>query len=1199
MKTLSINAINIATQGDSSMNTQLSKAEQLLRLMQSKAAVVSSLQLFEEKTQEALEKLHNQDFTKEVNKASIDGVKSRSYTIGQTVGLINAVTFIENLGGRSSVLGSMIFSVLVANTSFFYKEIKKQYMGGWYNSEADYRRALIGRAFDQDTSMVNSYNDMLKYVEGFHNKTEVNADGETITNIYKGQDIFVEDVHSSAVEIAIYENGINFRVGYGKTIKMSVGGTLKFKNTTSFTVKSEYLNKDLEKALKSVVMHHHDVETRVQPNGYAQQVVNYNDKALRFFKRDAFAMLLVFKASNIDLLPLIKAVKNGESKKLIVTKTTSNKNASGFRPVEYPAMAYPSKYLLTGPVASKEAKNGYVSAIHDLTCLVKMVDVGEKGVSVLSSEFINKAQSRHEKLNEHKALWETKTNIFLILGLQEDFQQSLNRDLAGGPILTNEKVFLQDGSCRYVTPMLNGGIKSSSIPLKKLDKDLYKGDECVLAPNAFKGGMAAAARMLLGQSTDDLLALHYDYDAIRNKYERVIHDNVEVRDIGGVLVMGVVLKDVALACTNAYSVDNFRLRDKSDEVIDFADEQQVESVKTDIQKRTVRRINRLVEEVLTETTSQNGLRNLVLEARKEAFENGETFNLATFIEEGLASKTIYRKSLTTRINHSELQTAQMYYGTDVAQAWLKEILAEQLDRNGLTEEKIYALEYLGALERNVIGTISAEKVVEVLINTSRYNKISKSNANYSKETIKELMSLLPSDHSEHGWVEVVYPSGAVVEVPYGSSFFNDLEDQMKEKYGSVFAKAMFSEMLENIKSCTDDFGVISVDSKNHLNLDAVVQRSLLGKSLGYQTVKGFYGVALPLIGTKGKSFGVGAAGITNRDRLLQSDDTWAEATLAKAPQYFEGMMATYLLCEVAFGRQEDLLLECAVFVSPEIVLMHQNDFDGDMYRITIGSALPQVERLYDRFNGQYFKSIFEGELSSNVLRCKQAHKCTLVEYHQAIMAASVAKENVGLFTANSYFYEVVVSNLIGKSIDGVMSGTSFEVTEKDAYILTNILKMLIQVEAMDNMKQTGSTTFISHDLLNYKLRNKSAYNGRTALQNVVEQLGNANRSLNTFVKNKGIDLSKEDIIRMLDVVYACALQDSKELLATTVHKARVVETSSFEEISAYISGESATYEGNFLFKDRYFEIVENKADQTSMHVLSLVMTTEALEASLV
>ena len=123
MKTLSINAVNFATQGDSSMNTQLSKAEQLLRLMQSKAAVVSSLQLFEEKTQEALEKLHNQDFTKEVNKASIDGVKSRSYTIGQTVGLINAVTFIENLGGRNSVLGSMIFSVLVANTSFFYKEI--------------------------------------------------------------------------------------------------------------------------------------------------------------------------------------------------------------------------------------------------------------------------------------------------------------------------------------------------------------------------------------------------------------------------------------------------------------------------------------------------------------------------------------------------------------------------------------------------------------------------------------------------------------------------------------------------------------------------------------------------------------------------------------------------------------------------------------------------------------------------------------------------------------------------------------------------------------------------------------------------------------------------------------------------------------------------------------------------------------------
>lgn len=1087
--------------------------------------------------------------------------------------IISLIHMLESVGGKDTWLGEKIFNLGVHNTQWWGRIVKEEAIT--YGRQ--YQDALVQVVGSEEHESVYLFKKAIKLLK--NHRVEINEDGTVHLIALKkvknkrDEETLLKTFANSGVKLSRQRNGIKVLVKKGTIITPIQGQDFVFSRNTAAVFGIDVINSYLESVLDSVKIHNEYTRTHGK-DLYAHEVTSYTKQEYTFRKEDALVMLLLLKENNIDIKDLYTNVKQGKEKLLVLSRAEKTKKVKSLKRIIAPAFAFPEKYSHTGVTSLNDAKQGYVVPMVTIPRLVEFTKDSEGFDIVITREDVNKTINRFDKLNNSKSLWTRWMKVFVITDCTTDVE--INKALVGGNILVPDSILLSDGVCRVVTDMDNGGIKSSTTSFKGLDENLRKGDTCVISSAGFKGGMLAALGLAYGDvnGVKTLFAINENTknaDTIVNNIKQAVLDSVTTMVINGKEVSGVFVT-VEVKITNAYTIDSLMKAKVDQKDLTAADEKE----------RVRQNIEDLLEEMDTESKVSNGLRAYV--ANKKAG-SADLFSVQEWMEEGLEDKTLIRKPAITKIIAQEIQSIAHWYGKPTAKAFLLSLLANQ-EEHGFSADKLYAIQYLGAVERDIKKEIHVQEVIDVL-NRSNF-KLTQDSPVYTKETMKELLELFEND--DFGWVNLVYQDGTKVSLPVGKVFVNDIEDQMENDKKYVVAKGLINDALENIKGMVKEDGTLFPESESHMVLKVLIQKTLLGKGFGYQYTKGYYGVALPMLG----NYGVSTAGITNRNRMIKSNSTWEVMTLSKAPQYFKGMTASYNVVDLDFGYKLNMVFECAVFVNVEIVLMHQNDFDGDMYRITLGDVLPFVETIYNEFNGKFFKDFYEGELESNILGLKKSQICYLNEYHEAVSNAIKAKDHIGSYTANSYFYEAMLPNLIGETFVGIRD-EEITVSVNDAYCITSIMKMLIQIEAMDNVKQKGSSTFITEMLTHYKLRNLRGFNGMSDEKAIKNHLNKLVVELMKLVESKGMDLTKELVIKYVEIMYHTAKSfNPKETKALNVFNARIVNEKALNNVTSYLAGEE--YDNSFDFENTFDEIV-NGSDTESMYYEIIIQTVESLTGS--
>ena len=1074
--------------------------------------------------------------------------------------------------GTNTELGLEILALAVGKSQWWVNKIKGE--NGTHGRR--YYDALVSVVGSQDHPFLVQFKQAVNTFKYFRMDTLEDKTRQlfkvTLDKANKVVDKeLIKELPFTGLVLSVSGNGIKAVVKKGFVLTPIKGQAFTFLRKTSVTLGMDVLNSYLPSVLSSIRIHN-ERKIIADKELFATEQKVFTKEAYTFSTEDSILQLLLLKQNNIDVKELFNYVKEGKKKTLVLARDSSNPSSASLHRIEVPAHTFSEVYGKSGVTSLNDAKQGFVVPMVTLPRLVEFTKDAEGFDVVVARENVNKTINRFDKQDNAKALWTQKVRVFLVADPTEHKQ--LNEALVGGDMLTPNSFFLSNGACRVVTDMDQGGIKSTTVPFKGLDNNLAKGDVCVISAAGFKGGMLAALGLAYGnvnlvQNLFEIIEGYSKTDMILDKMREAVLSRLSTMVIAEQEVQGILL-ELDIKVTNAYTLDNF-MRPKTEET-ELTLEQDKE--------RVLANVEALLEEMESESKSSTGIRAHVAKQK----EQNHDFSVAEWIKASLNDGTLVRKPRITKVISQEIQSIAHWYGKETAIEFLESLLQEQAE-SGIDIDKLYAIQFLGAVDKNILHKVSAQKISEVLL-ASEF-KVTTESALYSKETIKEILQLVGVE--DYGWTTVNYQNGSV-DLPLGSILLNDIKEQLENNKSYVIVKGLLAELLENIKGMMKEDGSLYPDSNSHLMLKALVQKALLGKNFGYQYTKGYYGVAMPLLG----NYGVTAAGITNRDRLEKSDDTWLRMTLSKAPQYFEGMTACYNVLDLDFGHDLNLMLECAVFVNVEIVLMHQNDFDGDMYRISVGKALPFVQTLYNRFNGSFFKEFYEGELEGNLLKSKASQKGYLTEYHEAVFNAVKAKGHIGSYTANSYFYEAAIANLIDTSFDD-LKGNEIVVTKEDAYTITSIMKMLIQIEAMDNVKQEGSSTYITEMLFHYKLRSIKGYNGVSEEAAVRNHLNKLYKALLQLVDSKDLVLNADDVKRYVSIIYHTAKSfDSKEFKTLNMFNARVINEKAINNVNDFLVG--GDYDPMYDFEDSYLSVVGG-FDKESMYYEIIIRTVETLSGN--
>ena len=1109
-----------------------------------------------------------EEVSQSLAEARAQAVEQHGLTIAnraeKALSFISLVHMLESVGGKETWLGEMLFNLSVSNHYWWFNKVK----GEQITHGQRYTEALVQVLGNKDHEAVSLLDAALETIKGY--QVDILEDG-TINLLLKDKKelTLLKTFAPSAVKLSLQRTGIKVLVKKGTTITPVRGQPFVFSKNTAMAFGMDVINPHLENVLKSIRIHNE--YTRVTKDIFELEVKSYTKEAYKFKREDALVMLLLLKENNVDLKELFKYEKESKGKLLILSRSEGAKGVKSLKRIVAPAHNFSEKYAMSGVTSLNDAKQGYVVPMVTIPRLVEFTK--DKGYDVVvTRENVNKTINRFDKLNNAKALWNHWVKVFVVSDATTDEQ--INKALVGGNILVPNSFLRSNGVCRVVTDMDNGGIKASTTPFKGLDNELANGDTCVIASAGFKGGLLSALGLAYGdtgcvKNLFNIIEGSNTADPILNSMRAAVMQSMTTMVINGVEVQGVLLT-LELKITNAYTVDSLM----------YARTKQEDKTSDHEKERVKQNIEDMLEEMETESKSSRGLRAYVAEQKAAS---SDLFSVYEWMKEGLSNGTLVKKPLITKVIAQEIQSIAHWYGKATAVSFLKTLLANQ-EEHGFDVDKLYAIQYLGAVEKEINKEVNVQDIVDVLKESTF--KLTQDSSVYTKETMKDLLLLL--GNSVYGWSNIVYQDGTKVALPTGRILVSDIEDQMKNDKSYVVAKGLINDLLENIKGMVKEDGTLYTESNSHLMMKALIQKPLLGKNFGYQYTKGYYGVALPMLG----NYGVSTAGITNRNRMVRSDTTWETMTLSKAPQYFKGMTASYNVVDLDFGHELNLVLECAVFVNVEIVLMHQNDFDGDMYRITLGDVLPFVETIYNEFNGEFFKEFYVGELAGNTLDIKKAQQCYLNEYHESVHNAILAKDHIGSYTANSYFYEAMLPNLIGETFTSIRD-KEVTVTANDAYMITSIMKMLIQVEAMDNVKQEGSSTYITEMLLHYKLRNLKGYNGMSDDHAVKNHLNDLVKELMKLINAKSINMSQEDVIKAVEIMYHVSkVYDTKSnTTALNLFNARNINEKAVNNVASFLSGED--YDNSFDFEGSFDSIIEG-IDKESMYYEIIMQTVESL-----
>lgn len=986
--------------------------------------------------------------------------------------------------------------------------------------------------------------------------------------------------HNSNIRVAINRSGISVTADAGTELVPTNSPTRPFifKRKVVAVFGIETFNEHLTNVLRNIRIHN---EFLVQAQNHTSvDTVELRKDALRFRKADVLGLLLLLKMNRIDTKELFESQRKGTNHGLALKRRM---NSDKLERVYVPSHTFPEVYRQTGVVSLSQARQGYFSPMVSLPLLVEYYDTkdaeGNAIKQALFREAVNKTLNRIDKL-EGKSGWRTLP-VHAIVIVDATESQHINQALLTGAIFMPNWWLEKYGVCRVVTEMIEGGIKSATAAVTDLDPILDQKGVAIVSPSAWKGGLLAAFKYATNKELKNLIPFdEKDPEKSTRALAALLHtvmSNLKTYIINGEQVRGFEV-EVPVTITNAYSVESVMLNDgtpdEDDEINYLAN--------PDLLKN----LDNLQEELETGRRSVNGLRDIIM---NRAISEPE-FKVNKWLNEGLKKETLKFKPTITRIIAPEIQSIARWYGKKEAALYLKTLLNRQA-KFGMDVNKIIAAQWITgntAITRTVRAGLIAEKLIE---SVDKYKLALRDESPvYPMEVISDLYYnyFKPTDCQLTDWVGIQFPNGEVVPMPLGQIFDNNIEEEFNKPSNIVVVKGLFADLLENIKTgiTQQDYAPTTI---SHLLLAAQIQKPLLGKNFGYQYTRGMYGVMLPLLNNKHMD----NLALTRRDRIAKSDSEYVKMNGSKAPQYFIGSTAGYRVFNKEFNREGfNNLFACAIFITPDATMILQNDHDGDLFRVSKdGHTLPMFKGPFKEFNSKFFTDFLADEKASNKMSAKPAANVTLEVMHKELFDAVEAKNKVGLYTANKYFYEVAFDNV--NEFVGT-DGANYSIDTYDKHVITAILAQLIQVEAMNNIKQDGAKEFFTEIVLAWKLAGIKSFGTQSKEERVAAALQSAMDGLTSINAKYEMGLTHTRIKTYVQAIYHTAVTYNRDnMLAYAMMNKRVIEERNALDITSSYNVEGYEYKGTYNFYNSYDRIV-NCADTQSMYHDIVTMTVAAV-----
>lgn len=982
--------------------------------------------------------------------------------------------------------------------------------------------------------------------------------------------------HNSNIRVAINRSGISVTADAGTELVPTNGTTRPFifKRKVVGVFGIETFNEHLTNVLRNIRIHNEFV---VQAQNHTSvDTVELRKDALRFRKADVLGLLLLLKMNRIDTKELFESQRKGTNQGLALRRKL---NSDKLERIYVPSHTFPEVYRETGVVSLSQARQGYFSPMVSLPLLVEYYNTkdseGNDVKQALFREAVNKTLNRIDKLHD-KDGWKTKAVRFLVV-VDATESKIINQALLTGAIFMPNWWLEKYGVCRVVTEMLEGGVKSATTAVTELDPILDQKGIGIISPSAWKGGLLAAFKYATNKELKNLIPFdEKDPEKSNRALAALLHtvmSSLKTYIVNGEEIRGFEV-ELELTITNAYTVESVMLNDgvpSEDDEINYL-------AHPDLLKN----LDNLQEELETGRRSVNGLRDIIM--NRTITEPG--FKVNEWLNEGLNNQTLRFKPALTRIIAPEIQSIARWYGKKEAATYLKTLLNRQA-KFGMDVNKIIAAQWITgntAITRTVRASLIAEKLIE---SVDKYKLALRDNSPvYPMEVIEDLYNnhFKPEGCNAIDWVGIKFPNGEVVPMPLGQIFDNNIEEEFSNPSNIVVVKGLFAELLENIKTGITQQEYVPT-SISHLLLAAQVQKPLLGKNFGYQYTRGMYGVMLPLLNTKH----LDNIALTRRERISKSDSDYVKMNGSKAPQYFIGSTAGYRVYNKEFNREGfDNLFACAIFITPDATMILQNDHDGDLFRISKdGHTLPMFKGPFKEFNSKFFTDFLADEKAGNKMGAKPAANVTLEVMHKELFDAVEAKNKVGLYTANKYFYEVAfdnVSEFVGTD------GATYSIDTYDKHVITAILAQLIQVEAMNNIKQDGAKEFFTEIVLAWKLAGIKAFGTQSKEERVDAVLKSAMDGLTSINDKYSMGLTPTRIKTYVQAIYHTANTYNRDnMLAYAMMNKRVIEERNVVDITNSYNVEGYEYKGTYNFYNSYDRIV-NCADTQSMYHDIVTMT---------
>lgn len=1093
-----------------------------------------------EQMNEILDQGHN-SYSKLLEEAKQKDLEAHLRNVQTALSVINGVRILKDMGlERGNPISMYILYKLLVKMRTWHKGGNKQQGTLSYGQRilASVKKVL------KDHAIVQEFKDASKLILNNYTTEYGDATKEVVPE------------PTTNIELYLNPRGITLKLRQGVVTKVKNGAPIQFPHDISHEFTAKVFNSQLLDVLKNINIHEEIISENVDYYS-TEPVKTYNPDPI-MFGHSILTKLLLIKENKIDLTSMFEE-KNKDSIMVLV------RDGAKLEPLSVPGYSF-NRYENFVSMSLTDAKRGIVSAMKSLPRMLEYV-YEHKGIrlekpAIYTREPINKLLARLDKLYNKKG-WVTKPVKLLIIN--DTSSPELFKHFGAGDIKMPDWWLHKYGMCRVITQMDEGGIKAVTSSTRLVDEDLALKDYALVGYSAFKGKELSAAGLKFGydflqgkglpglvdcgNGTNPLI------DTLKKAYDAACTDFV----VGGHKVKGIVVH-VPMIITNAYTVESV--------VENIVEEEQQEKTNNDL---LLEKINKTIDQ-LSNGNIVNGLRDRVM--NRTIYE--EDFTVLSWITEGLENGTLKRKPSIARINPAEIQSVSYWHGRNVATKWLNALATNEI--NTKSEVKRYGTDWLkGIPAKHLVNSVKAETLIQVMVEGIKKAKHAiKFNSNYYPQAMLVKFVETLTRGKDSGWVEILYPDGGTVYIPTGYLLLNDFD--CKSTAVNNLVKGLLSELMDNLKRMVDEDGKIASKSVLHSKfMNAVIQTRILGKEYGYQYTEGFYGILLPFPQLE-RTYEMG---LTRRSRVSFSTQKKIRVNSRKHPTYFKDSSAGFECYDHrAFPMLTEELKEIfnpAVFMHPETIMVLQNDADGDGCSVSNdGYNLPLFKGPLTEFNAKFFKDFLEDEQNgSKFTQVKPVKTCNIRELQTAVYKAVTAKDYVGQFTATKYIYEASLLNVF--SFTGA-DGNDYNLTQDDRNKISAILNQLVQMEAMDNIKQEGSDDFISVLISHHNITHPRKNSRLTDQECLMTSLKSIEILLLDLLRRYNVaDAEPLATKTVMALHYMAATFKREDMVAMNIVTNSRVQNDNFKDISKM---EEAT--GHYNFLGSVYKLKASK-DQNSMY----------------